>query len=76
MAPQLIGVRPFHGARFGKLFDRPGHLLIPNSGAHLERLDEKLRFDHAARAGFEIEFIGGAAAITSDPFEHRVDLSE
>ena len=76
MAPQLFGIRPFHNACFRELFERNEHSWLPNAGARLQRLDEKLGLDHSAQSGFEIELIRGAAAVAADSFEHGIDLRE
>src|SRR3954471_19808957 len=43
---------------------------------HLQRLDQELRLDHTADAGFEIKKIVAASAFVGDPDQHVFDLPD
>src|SRR5437763_16789101 len=75
MLSKRLGISLSHDSAFNELFNGSCHLRIRNARAHLQRLDEKLRFDNSPLSGFEIELIGSAAAVAPDALQHRIDLN-
>src|SRR5439155_17907963 len=51
-------------------------VLFPDVSAHLQRLNEKLRFYDAANSGLQIEKIRSASALATNALEHAIDFYE
>src|SRR4029434_6105342 len=73
---ELRNLRAAQMPRLVHTIDSTLPVLFPDISAHLQCLNEKLRFDDAAVSGLQIEKIRSASALTPNALKHVIDTNK